>query len=41
MGACQGKICGAANRFIFSWEKDVGRLPIANATIASIRELKN
>lgn len=41
MGACQGKICGAANRFIFSWEKDVGRLPISNATIASIRELKN
>lgn len=36
MGACQGKICGAANRFIFSWEKDQGRLPISNATIQSL-----
>lgn len=40
MGACQGKICGAANRFIFSWEKDVDRLSIANASIASLRKLK-
>ena len=41
MGACQGRICGAANRFLFSWEKDQGRLPLANATIASLRLLKD
>jgi NADPH-dependent 2,4-dienoyl-CoA reductase/sulfur reductase-like enzyme len=36
MGACQGRICGSANRFLFSWEKDAGRLPISTAKIASI-----
>lgn len=36
MGACQGRICGAANRFLFSWEKDVGRLPLNSAKIASL-----
>lgn len=36
MGACQGKICGAANRYLFSWDKDHGRLPLANANIASL-----
>lgn len=36
MGACQGRICGAANRFLFSWEKDVGRLPLSSAKIGSL-----
>ncbi|MFZ6817164.1 FAD-dependent oxidoreductase [Undibacterium sp. Ji22W] len=36
MGACQGRICGAANRFLFSWEKDVGRLPLSSAKISSL-----
>jgi NADPH-dependent 2,4-dienoyl-CoA reductase/sulfur reductase-like enzyme len=36
MGACQGRVCGAANRFLFSWEKDAGRLPVNSATIASL-----
>lgn len=39
MGACQGRICGSANRFLFSWEKDVGRLPISTAKIASLQIL--
>lgn len=36
MGACQGRICGAANRFLFSWERDAGRLPIYPAKISSL-----
>lgn len=36
MGACQGRICGAANRFLFSWEKDAGRSPVSGALIASL-----
>jgi thioredoxin reductase len=36
MGACQGRVCGAANRFLFSWEKDAGKLPVNSATIASL-----
>lgn len=37
MGACQGRICGAANRVLFSWEKDAGRLPLGPAKISSIK----
>lgn len=36
MGACQGRICGNANRFLFSWEKDSGRLPTTSMKIASL-----
>ena len=36
MGACQGRICGATSRFVFSWEKDAARLPISNARIGSL-----
>lgn len=36
MGACQGRICGNANRFLFSWEKDSGRLPMNSMRIASL-----
>lgn len=36
MGACQGRICGAANRFLFSWEKDAGRSPVSGAKIGSL-----
>ena len=39
MGACQGRICGSANRFLFSWERDVGRIPISTAKIASLQTL--
>jgi hypothetical protein len=40
MGACQGRICGSANRFLFSWEKDAGRLPISAAKIASLLSIQ-
>ncbi len=36
MGACQGRICGAANRFLFSWERDAGRSPLGGAQISSL-----
>ncbi|MES2048521.1 MAG: FAD/NAD(P)-binding oxidoreductase [Pseudomonadota bacterium] len=39
MGACQGRICGAANHFLFDWNKDAGRLPFSNAKIASLSSL--
>lgn len=41
MGACQGRICGAASQVLFGWEKDAGRLPFSNATIASLCSLAN
>lgn len=41
MGACQGRICGAATQHLFNWEQDTGRLPFANARIASLCELQN
>jgi len=28
MGSCQGRICGAATRFLFDWESDTARPPI-------------
>jgi len=39
MGACQGRICGAANRVLFSWKKDAGRLPLSSAKISSLQNL--
>ncbi len=38
MGACQGRICGNANRFLFSWEKDLGRLPLQSCAISHLLE---
>jgi D-hydroxyproline dehydrogenase subunit alpha len=28
MGACQGRVCGAASEFLFGWEADTIRPPI-------------
>ena len=39
MGACQGRICGAANHFLFCWNKDDQRLPFSNARLASLSQL--
>ena len=39
MGACQGRVCGAANHFLFGWNKDAGRLPFSNAEIGSLSRL--
>ncbi len=36
MGACQGRICGNANRFLFSWERDLGRLPLHSCNIGHL-----
>jgi NADPH-dependent 2,4-dienoyl-CoA reductase/sulfur reductase-like enzyme len=36
MGACQGRICGAATHILFDWNKDAGRLPFANARIDTL-----
>jgi NADPH-dependent 2,4-dienoyl-CoA reductase/sulfur reductase-like enzyme len=41
MGACQGRICGTANRVLFSWKKDAGRLPLSPAKISSLQDLSN
>lgn len=41
MGACQGRICGAANLFLFDWNKDAGRLPFSNAKLSSLSSLDN
>lgn len=39
MGACQGRVCGAATHFLFGWKKDTGRPPFSNASIASLCSL--
>jgi hypothetical protein len=36
MGACQGRICGAACGQLFDWNKDTSRAPIAPARISSL-----
>ncbi|MES2073795.1 MAG: FAD/NAD(P)-binding oxidoreductase [Pseudomonadota bacterium] len=36
MGACQGRICGAATEQLFGWEKDVARLPILPTRVESL-----
>ncbi|MBR7800087.1 NAD(P)/FAD-dependent oxidoreductase [Undibacterium fentianense] len=39
MGACQGRVCGGANRFLFGWERDAGRLPLFASRIESIESI--
>lgn len=39
MGACQGRVCGAANQLLFGWRKDDHRLPFSNAKLASLSQL--
>lgn len=36
MGACQGRICGAATAALFGWSKDTARIPLAPTRIASL-----
>ena len=36
MGACQGRICGAATAALFGWSKDAARIPLAPTRIASL-----
>lgn len=36
MGACQGRVCGAATDFLFDWNNQPGRTPFATAHIGSL-----
>lgn len=36
MGACQGRICGAAAAALYGWRKDAPRLPLSPCAIASL-----
>ena len=36
MGACQGRICGAALEFLLGWEPDTTRLPVAPALFSTL-----
>lgn len=39
MGACQGRICGAATQLLFGWGQDSIRPPIAPARLGSLAQL--
>jgi len=36
MGACQGRVCGAAAKFIFGWGMESVRPPVLPARVASL-----
>lgn len=36
MGACRGRICGSASRFLFGWEADSARPPIFPVRVSSL-----
>ena len=36
MGACQGRICGAATEFLFGWKADSARPPLLSARAGSL-----
>jgi NADPH-dependent 2,4-dienoyl-CoA reductase/sulfur reductase-like enzyme len=39
MGACQGRVCGAASQFLFGWEPPAPRPPLSPARIESLIRL--
>ena len=41
MGACQGRICGAALREILVWDYDTARSPLVPAAVATLMETAN
>jgi NADPH-dependent 2,4-dienoyl-CoA reductase/sulfur reductase-like enzyme len=41
MGACQGRMCGNINRFLFSWERDLGRLPFQSTSIKHLMAIQH
>ena len=41
MGACQGRVCGAATQFLFGWEPPVPRSPLVPARIATLADASN
>jgi D-hydroxyproline dehydrogenase subunit alpha len=36
MGPCQGRVCGAATRFLFGWQVDSSRPPVLPADLAAL-----
>ena len=36
MGACQGRVCGAATQFLFGWQPGVPRMPLSPARIDTL-----
>ena len=36
MGACQGRVCGAATEFLFGWENENARPPVFPAAVATM-----
>jgi len=36
MGACQGRVCGAATETLFGWEQTGARAPVFPATVATL-----
>ena len=41
MGACQGRVCGAAAQFFFGWTPPAPRPPLSPARIATLANLSN
>jgi NADPH-dependent 2,4-dienoyl-CoA reductase/sulfur reductase-like enzyme len=41
MGACQGRVCGAAAEFLFGWQKRDRRPPVFPATVATMAGEEN
>ncbi|MNF35643.1 Hydrogen cyanide synthase subunit HcnB [compost metagenome] len=39
MGACQGRVCGAASQFLFGWEPPAPRPPLSPARIGTLLKL--
>ncbi len=39
MGACQGRVCGAASQFLFGWESPAPRPPLSPARIETLLQL--
>jgi hypothetical protein len=39
MGACQGRICGAATQFLFGWTPNAHRPPLSPVRVATLAAL--
>lgn len=41
MGACQGRVCGAAAQFLYGWAPAMPRLPLSPARMATLADLSS
>jgi hypothetical protein len=41
MGACQGRVCGAAAEFLFGWENVSARPPVFPAAVSTLASPKD